>query len=375
MLKIIDRYIFREILIPFVLTVGTLLLVLLTDQLLRLVELLINKGVSLMTLIRIFLSILPAFLVIAIPAGVLIGVIIAFNRLSGDNEIIALQANGVSHYRLLIPAGLFSLVAFIITFGLSVWGQPWAGKSLKKLAISLVQQRAAVALEAGMFNEPFEKMVVFIEEMPTPSHIKGILIYDLKNTDVPILTLAKEGILLDELEDNQLGFRLLNGSQHRFNKKDPDRHQLLRFGSYDFRIDLTTALGNGSLKDDRLSPDELRKAIVTKPDQAPRFRRLLAEYYKNYAFPFSSLLFGLIGVPVGLSIKRAGHLGGFAVGLLIGVFYYFLLVLSDFFTASGFIEPMAAAWFPNLILGILAFAFITFRQLGPGWVFSRKRKS
>ena len=290
MLGLVDRYLFREILTPFGLTIGTLLLVLATEQLLRLVELFINKGVPFLTIFSILVWILPTFLVISIPAGVLIGVIIAYNRLSTDNEIMALQATGASLYRLLRPAIIFSSLAFVLTFSLSIWVQPWAGRSLKSLGISLIKHQAAVILEPGIFNEPFKEMVVYVEEMPTTTRLKGIFIYDLRNSLVPVLTVAEEGVLINDPENNSLGFRLLNGSQYHFDKSGSERQQMIQFGSYEFRLDLNAVLNRTGSLMERLRPEELRKAIRDHPDQAESYQRLLAEYYKNYAFPFSCLI-------------------------------------------------------------------------------------
>ena len=373
MFKIIDRYILREIVTPFNLTLATLLLVLLTDQMLRLVELFINKGIPFLTVIRVFFWVLPPFLVIAIPAGVLIGVIIAFTRLSTDSEIIALQANGVSLYRLLWPAIVFSTVAFALTFSLSIWIQPWAGRSLKTLGLSLLKQQAAVALEPGMFNEPFGEMVVYVEEMPSPGHLKGILIYDLKNPNTPILTLAKDGILFNEPESNIIGFRLSNGTQYRFDRSKSDRQQLLRFGSYTFKLDLEKSLRRKGFSQDRLSPEELRTAMLEKPEKAGTYRRLLGAYYKNYAFPFSCLIFGIIGVPIGSLVRRAGRLGGFAVGLFMSVIYYILIVVGDFFATSGVLPPLFSAWVPNLVMSVVTLILIIFMNKGPGMFHRPKR--
>lgn len=367
MLQLIDRYLFREILPPFGLTLGALMIVLLTDQLLRLVELLINKGVSFLVIFKIFLLILPAFLVITIPAAVLMGVIIAFNRLSSDNEIMAFQAAGIGLIRYLRPALLFSLIAFFVSFGLSVWAQPWTGQSIKGLALSLLKQQLSVALEPGVFNEPFDHMVIFINKMPTPTTLQGILIHDLTHPETPVLTLAKEGVLYSNSDENNLGFQLLNGTQYRFKEGNPGAHQRIQFASYDFRIDLEQTLGSQGLPLGRLSHDEIKKALLENPDEAPKLRRLLSEYYKNFTFPVSCLVFGILGVPVGLAVKRAGRLGGFAVGLFLGLAYYFLVFIADYLSASGKTPPMIAAWIPNLIMiGIAAFLIIKAnRNSGP----------
>jgi lipopolysaccharide export system permease protein len=367
MFALLDRYIFREVLTPFALTLGALILILLMDQLLRLTELLINKGITFLTIAKIFVSILPPFLVIAIPASVLIGMIIAFSRLSTDGEVTAFKAAGVSLYRLLRSPLIFAVLTFALTFSLSIWAQPWAGRSLKNLAVSIFKQQASVGLEAGTFNEPFENMVVYVEQMPTPDTLKGVLIYDLRDPETPVLTLAGEGIVMSDPKNGGAGFRLLDGSQHRINRSDPDRHQLLRFGVYEFKLNLDSALKSENLQVERVRPEELKKAMAEKPEQAARYRELLVEYYRNYTLPFSCLIFGLLGVPLGITVKQAGRLGGFALGLLTAAVYYILIILADLLSTSGTMSPLLAAWFPNGIMAVAALISIVKVNRGFGW--------
>jgi len=227
-----------------------------------------------------------------------------------------------------------------------------------------MKHQAAAALEPGVFNEPFKKMIIYVDQMPSSEKIKGILIYDLRNSEVPVLTLAKEGILINDPENNSLGFRLLNGSQYHFNKNKSGRQQIIQFGSYDFRLDIGSALSRQDLLLKRLNPEELRKAIVTEPDRAGSYRRLLSEYYKNYAFPFSCLIFGLIGVPIGVAVRRAGRLGGFAVGLSMAVIYYILIIMADFLVISGTVNPVFAAWLPNMIMAVVTSIMIFLSNTG-----------
>jgi lipopolysaccharide export system permease protein len=366
MFKLIDRYIFTEILVPFLLTLGTLMLVLLTDQLLRLVELLVNKGVGILTLLKVLAAIIPPFLVLSIPAGVLIGVIIAYNRLSSDSEIIALQAGGWSQLRLLAPAMTFAVLAFAVSFTLSIWFQPWTGRPIRRMGLALLRDQAAVAIEPGQFNEPVKDMVIFVEDTPTPDSMKGILIHDLRDPEWTTLTVADDGSILQAPGEAAFGFRLRDGNLYRFSKKDPDRSQQIRFASYEFKIDFGNRLKNDGLGD-QPEPEALIRAIAAHPEKAPRYRRLLGEHYKNIAFPFSCLIFALVGVPAGITIRRTGRLGGFALGILVGTGYYFLLFVADYLTATGKVDPAAAVWLPNIIVGALGILAVAETNRGATW--------
>src|SRR6266705_5641335 len=133
-LRIIDKYCLQELGVPFALSLAALTFILLTREILRLVELLINKGVGIIPLLKTFFLLLPSFFVLTLPMACLIASISAFSRLSSDHELTALQATGVSARRLIQPVALFSFAVFLLTLWLSQFAQPWTGQSLKKLA-------------------------------------------------------------------------------------------------------------------------------------------------------------------------------------------------------------------------------------------------
>ncbi|MDE3018366.1 MAG: LptF/LptG family permease, partial [Nitrospirota bacterium] len=123
--KLLDRYIFAELLPPFCISLLALCFVMLTKELLRLVELLVSKGVGFFAVFKVFLHLLPSFLVLTLPIAGIIASITAFSRLSYDKELVAMRAAGLSLVRLSAPVLVFSCLVFAMTLVLSQWGQPW----------------------------------------------------------------------------------------------------------------------------------------------------------------------------------------------------------------------------------------------------------
>lgn len=361
MWRLLDRYILLELSIPFGLTLAALMMILLTEQMLRLVELLINKGVSLFTVVKVFVFLLPAFLVIAVPVAVLIATIIAFSRLTADNEITALKAGGISLIRMSRPVHLLAAAAFIMTFSLSVWAQPWIGRSLKTVAMDVLKQEFSLGLEPGIFNEPFDRMMIYVDEIPAPGRLRGIVIYDLREASQPALILAREGMILNDPASDWIGFRLIHGSQYR-ESEAPDRYQWITFGAYEFKLDLAAAVKTDSNDVDSLQAvRRLKQRWADAQSLEPSELRMLEEHYKTYAFPFSCLIFGVIGIPLGLIIKRAGRLGGFAAGIGMALLYYLLMIIGDFLVTAHAVTPLFGAWLPNammvLVTSLMMFLF------------------
>lgn len=357
-MSLIDRYIFRETIVPVFLTLFALLFMLLTGEMLQMGELFINKNVSLGTLGKLFLFILPPFLVMAIPLSVLIGTIVAISRLTADSEITAFQAGGISLWRISRPVYFIALCAFIVTMGTSVLKNPFQETSIKKTALKLLQQEYSLAIEPGFFHEVLKGVMIYVEESPSPGKLVGVVIHDSRNPERPQIVLAKSGQVLNDPIAGTVGFRLENGSQHV--SLPSNRYQWISFEKYEFKIDIA-----GQLRQEAEDPLEglaiidLKEKWASSGSLAPKEMTRLMDYYQTYSFPFSCLIFGIAGIPLGLVIKRSGSMGGFTAGIAVALFYYFSVMLGRFIAASGWMSPLLAAWFPNAtVLCIFVFLFV-----------------
>ncbi|HEY4484819.1 MAG TPA: LptF/LptG family permease, partial [Nitrospiria bacterium] len=290
MWRIIDRYIFREVFTPFSLTLSALMIILLTEQTARLVELFINKGVSLWAGAKVFLYLLPSFLVMGIPLSVLIATIIAFSRLTADTEITALRACGLSLFRIARPVLVFSTMTFMLTFSLSVWAQPMVGRSLKSAAMDLIRQEFTLGLEPGLFNEPFDRMMIYVDTIPAPNRLEGVVIYDFRNANRRALILARDGTILNDPGSDTIGFRLTEGSEHS-EEAVSGRYQWITFGTYEFKVNLGAAIRRDA-SEEGFSAEiaDLQRRFASAEKLNRQDLRRLGEYYKNFAFPFSCFI-------------------------------------------------------------------------------------
>jgi len=121
--KIIHRYLFIELLPPFVIGLLVLVVLILTQQTLMIMNLLVNKGLSIPTVLRLIMMIFPQFLTMIIPVSVLAASTATFNRFASDGEITALKASGIGLSRLLWPLVLFAFLGFLGSFYMSLKAQ------------------------------------------------------------------------------------------------------------------------------------------------------------------------------------------------------------------------------------------------------------
>ena len=146
---LLDRYIFTELLSPFSISLGALCFVMLTRELLRLVELLVSKGVGIVAVLQVFAHLMPSFLVLTLPIAGIIASITAFGRLSFDKELVAMQTAGLSLIRLARPVLLFALLVFGLTLWLAQWGQPWSSIEPEESGAESPSRSAGTGAGAG----------------------------------------------------------------------------------------------------------------------------------------------------------------------------------------------------------------------------------
>lgn len=355
--KLLDRYIFSQLLPPFFISLGALCFVMLTKELLRLVELLVTQGVGFLAVLEVFLYLMPSFLVLTLPIAGIIGSITAFGRLSYDKEVVAMNAAGISLLRLSVPVLVFATLVFALTLTLSQWGQPWTNISLKKLAISVLRDQLTISLEKGVFNEPVPQMVVYVADS---QHIAdgghGIFISDDRNPSENRLIVATDYQVINVPTQNQVALRLNKGTIHS-RPYELDQYQQVAFSTYDLKLNLDPHLY--APVQERPSREILLKKLEETNWQDTDTRRRLMESYKDLAFPIAAFLFSMLGVPVGIVSKRSGSVGGFAVGILIVIVYYIFNVLCDFFVVTRIATPFIGAWLPNIIfLGIALLLYV-----------------
>jgi lipopolysaccharide export system permease protein len=347
---LLDRYIFTELLSPFGLSLGALCFVMLTRELLRLVELLVSKGVGFWAVLKVFSILLPSFLVLTLPIAGIIASITAFGRLSFDKELVAMRAAGLSLFRLSQPVLLFAVSVFTLTLVLSQWGQPWSSLNLKKVALNLLRDQLVLALERGTFNEPIPGMMIYVQDGRAGQPAKGIFISDERTAEEPRVIVAEHYHVLMDAANDQVALRLRNGVIHsRPNRLE--QYEQISFTHYDLKLNLSQS--GYAATEERPTYHAIMALLAQSQGKDPLALRRLMEYYKDLAFPTASLVFCLLGVPVGIVSKRSGRMGGFAVGVLIVVLYYVLNVACEFLVTTLVIPPFAGAWLPNGIFAVV----------------------
>ena len=182
MKRILRTYIVSEILPPFLIGLLAFTFILLTARILKLVELVVTRGIPLLQIGRLFALILPTFLEMTVPMALLLGILFGLGRLSSDHEITALKASGISPFQILLPIGVVALFASMLTLLITTLVRPGANQALKKELYSIAKSRVVTALREKVFNDDFPDILIYVEEVIPPGNTsQGVLIVDRRD--------------------------------------------------------------------------------------------------------------------------------------------------------------------------------------------------
>ncbi|HLD28720.1 MAG TPA: LPS export ABC transporter permease LptF, partial [bacterium] len=324
MKKTTHFYILKEMLPVFLIGLMTFTVILLMDKILKLIEMIVSRGASLSQILKLLFFISPSFLIFTIPTAVLLGTLISFGRLSGDSEITAFKASGMSLYQLFLPVGLFSVVAYLLTTFLVIYGLPWGNRGFQATLYLVAQSKADIEVKERVFNDVFDGLVVYVEKIPIRGKkMEGILIYDERDKAKVSTIFAKEGFLIRPPESQDIVLRLIDGDIHQSDQKSTV-YRKVRFDTYDLKLELAKALMalGRKIQEHEMSVGEIRARIERTKRIGGDTVPLEVELHKRYAIPFACIVFGLIGVPLGIQPRRSGRSHGFVFSILILLAYY-----------------------------------------------------
>jgi lipopolysaccharide export system permease protein len=344
-------YILKETLPIFFIGLLTFTVILLMDKILKLIELIVTRGVSFSKILMLLLFISPSFLVFTIPMAFLLGTLLSFGRLSGDSEITAFKASGVSLYQLFLPISILSIIAYLFTSFLVFYGLPWGNRGFMATIYLIAQSKADIEIKERVFNDVFDGLVVYVDKVPIQGkRIEGVLIYDERDKEKVNTIFAKEGFLNSDPKSQEVVLRLLSGDIHRFEPKTKV-YQKIKFDTYDLKLELgkTFAAMGKKLKEHEMSIDEIKEKIEKMKKKGEDTTGQEVELHKRYAIPFACIVFGLIGVPLGIQPRRSARSYGFILGILILMTYYMSLTASEILAMRKTIPPFLAGWTPNLL--------------------------
>lgn len=360
-MRLIDRYICRQLFSHALLGLGIFTFVFFVPQLVRLMDLVVRHPGSWSTIGILFLSTFPDILIFTLPMGVLVGVLIALGRLSADSELIAMSALGMGRRRLLVPVGFLALGATAIAFLMTLWLGPLSVRTFQTQEDRLRAGQASYQVTPRVFDERFPHMVLYVNDIDSAAtRWKGVF---LAGTDegVSRLTLAEEAIVVADRSEGKLELHLRNGSVHEYSPADPGHYTLSAFGERDLPVDVKSTEG------DQISePGIPGRTMGVLWKERKSQREALVEIHRRMAFPFACLAFALLAMPIGARPRRGGRAAGFLITLLLITGYYLMFTIGTGLARQGTIPIWAGIWSANIITAALGLFLLPRLERMPG---------
>src|ERR1700690_2302147 len=305
-MRILTRYILREITGAALIGIAVFTFVLFTRDLGRILELVVRNSAPLPSVAEIFFFTVPVALTYTIPMGVLVGILIGLSRLAADSEITAMRASGLGVWYFLRVISIFVLVAWLLALGNSVYLAPRSLAALGQLENNLKSSQASFEVQPRVFYEGFPKIILYVQDVKAMSGgalWKGVFLADLTDPAAPRITLAREGLLVSQGPDT-LDLHLTTGSTHESDPKNPDQYQISSFQTTDIPIRVPTAQNNQEREPTTLAKTKFTDLGRVAQTADPVTRRWnLIEYHRRLSLPTACVVLALVGVPLGLSSK------------------------------------------------------------------------
>ncbi|HHL41987.1 MAG TPA: LptF/LptG family permease, partial [Hellea balneolensis] len=181
-MKLVQKYIGRQALIPLFISLGALSLLALLTQSLSTIDLIIENRQSAMTFLYITVLALPQLFSIIMPLAVFMAMLYALNRLNMDSELIVAKASGISPWQIASPALRIAMIALIFHLIINLFIQPYSFRQMRKALLDVRTDVASRMVRAGEFNEPTPGLTIYASEILPNGVMKDVMIYDTRST-------------------------------------------------------------------------------------------------------------------------------------------------------------------------------------------------
>jgi LPS export ABC transporter permease LptG/LPS export ABC transporter permease LptF len=377
MVRTIDRYIIREVIPPFLLSLLILTFLLVLPPVMEHLERLLAKGVSWTTAARIIWTAVPQAAGLTIPMSLLVGLLVGLGRLSADREAVALLACGVSPYRLLRPVGLMGVVAGAATLYVMLVSIPDANQTFRELTFEVISKRIETDLHPRVFFQDFPGWVLYARDEPDPGTPgwKDLLVTQTDEASgTQTVYLSRRGRMVINRAEHKVHLVLENGNRYSITK-------LGQADTFAFPGSLVLALDPNSVftsiniqrgPNEKTIPelqadmrDKIKNGISPHPE--------IITIQQKFSIPVACLVFALVGLALGMSVARDGKLAGFVVGIAVIFAYYIVFLLAESMTKGYYADPAAvkagghflaahmARWMPNIMLGAFGLGALIWR--------------
>ena len=363
MFGILGRYVLREVIPPFCLAQVVFTFLLMLDPITKHAEELIGVGVEAGDVLQILATVLPYSLGLTIPMALLVGVLMGLGRLSGDREMVAMQACGIGIFRILSPLLVLAALAAAVDCYLLAEAVPHANRRFRETVFRVSANRAEGEVKPRVFQvDRFPRAVLYVREV-APDGWRDVFLADVERPEQPDVYVAEWGRVAVDEERRTVAVALRNGERHRVDPAVPAAYEVHRFDELTIQLDASSLFPEGGPARgvNELSIPELREEAAAMRAAGISPHQPIMAIHEKFSIPVACLVFVLLAVGLGASSRREGRLASFALGIAVILAYYVMLYLGTALAKGQWLSPHLVRWIPNAVMGLAGAGLVWWR--------------
>ncbi len=347
-MRIIDRYLLREYLTQFIFCMAGFLVLLIGNFVFEISHFLVDKRASFQLICLLVYYQIPYLLMDVFPAAVLFGVFLSLGRLSKDREMDVLRTSGLSFPGLTYPILIITFFMCLGAFYFNDYVVPLANHRYEQEIRKMIYKDFIPFIQENVFFKGPDERIFYIRRInEEKKEVEGVLIYQVRRDKFPLMIAAASGKIEEQW------WHLKDGRYYELD----DEGKITAFSSFDEMIedvgeDLSFFLGE-SKSTDEMTREELKEHMEILKKSGVSTAPFAVTYHLKVAIPFAGLILALLGLPFSTLVPRNGRTWGLAISLLLIMIYFFATVLFRELGTSEVIQPLWAAWIPNLFFLLL----------------------
>jgi len=346
-LKILDRYLFKETISPFLLGIIGFVLVMIVDLLFTFVDLIINKGIPFPSVLLLMLYKLPYIMVMTFPVATLFGIAMAMGRMGKDNELSALRTSGISFGRIVFPIIIFSIIVSAIAFFTNEKLVPFANQRSQEIIQEIVLKNPLPEIKEDVFFKDAYNRYFYVKKINNQDKtLENIMVYELAGEIIPRVTTAKKAKI------EGLKITLYNGNIHKFDDEGRLSYEA-SFEAIEMNLNEDPLTISAQKTPEQMNSIELIYKINQLEKSGVSTNPLRTDYLMKFSVPLTSFIFAIIGLPLSLPTIKSGRTWGMMLTIVIMFTFYVFASVFRSLGRGGIVDPILAAWTPQFLFGIL----------------------
>ncbi|MBY0301771.1 MULTISPECIES: LPS export ABC transporter permease LptF [Sphingomonas] len=351
----LDRYMARLIALPLFATLLIASMLLILDRIGRLFDFVITQGGPVAVVWRMLANLLPEYLGLGIPIGLLLGILLAFRRLATSSELDVMRGVGMSYPRLLRVPYMYAMVLAAFNIAIVGYVQPLARYNYEKLRFELRTGALGASIKVGEFTHLGDRMTLRIERSQDSGRkLSGIFVHaDTPQNDWVGVT-AESGQFLATDDPNVIVFRLTDGTLIH-NRPDFRTPRVLSFTVHDLPINLPKFESFRTRGGENLEYTLPQLARLGHSSSASEELRdaSRAEFHFRIVEVAMMFLLPLLAVALGVPPKRSSSALGVFLAIVMVVTYHKVNQYAAALGERGAVDPLIALWVPFVLFGAI----------------------